>query len=110
MESTNENSKNEIEKKKDKRWWDNFGKFCSLILVVVYALYVANSMWPFIPAGSFFLNLLTNMMFYGPMVLIIIVNFEFFADKNIIFRVLIILVWVAIIVLSFFPNIVGFLR
>lgn len=101
--------KGQLEKKKDKKTWDLISKILAFVLTVAYALVVANMFMPFIPAGAF-LNFLNKFIFYAPMALIITVNFELFSDKNIIFRILIILVWAAIIIFSFFPNTISFLK
>ncbi len=95
---------------KDKKIWNTLGTLIALILMLGYILWVINSQWPFIPAGSVFLSILTNIMFYGPMILIMIVTLEFFADKNIILRVIVIVLWAGIFIISFYPEILNLVR
>ncbi len=90
----------------EKSWWNLLGQILSFFLMIAYALWVANSYWSFIPAGIWY-DILSKVMFYGPLALIIIVTFEMFSNKNVILRFIVLAIWVAIIILSFFPGLVG---
>lgn len=107
--SENGESKEVVEKRRDKNLWNNLGKLCALILMVVYAVYIANTFAKFMPEGHVAFKILKAIMFYGPLVLIVLNCFEWAADKNLIIRIIIIVVWAAIIILSFFPSALNFL-
>ena len=94
-------------KQKDKQMWNNLGKFLAVIITLIYIVNITNNIWGYIPLGSVWLNIMVYAMYYGPMVLILVVTFEAVADKTILTRVLFILFWAAIICFSISPNLWG---
>ena len=107
--SENGESRETREKRQDKSLWNNLGKLCALILMIVYAVYIANTFANFMPEGHVAFKVLKTIMFYGPLVLIVLNCFEWAADKNVLVRIVIIVIWAAIIILSFFPSAINFL-
>lgn len=87
----------------DKYRLDIANKIFAVLLSIVYAVYVLNGIFGFIPPNSIGQEILTAVMFYCPMSLVILVNFEFFADKHIALRIMSALFWVIVMLLSAFP-------
>ena len=95
------------EKQNDKHLWNNLGKMVAVLLTIVYVVFITNNIWGYIALGSVWLDILTYAMYYGPMVLMIMVTFEAVADKNILIRIIFLLAWVGIILFSVSPTLWG---
>ena len=77
---------------------------CATVLAGVYIVYISNMFFSYIPVGTFFHNLINNLIYYGPLSLCALCSISLVWYKGIIFKVIVIAVWAAIIVFSFFPG------
>ena len=73
-------------------------------MMVIYAIWVSNIVYNYIPIDSKFLEFLSNMVFYGPIVICAASAVGAISHKGFAFRIIVIAVWVLIILFSFFPD------
>ena len=83
------------------------GCLLAVVMTIIYAVYVADTIWGFIPTGSWLLTFIPQAMLYGPMIIVIIVGMSAVEFAPLTVRVLYLAVWVAIILCSFFPEVIG---
>lgn len=84
-------------------FWDSLGKLVALFLTLVYALFVSNAYFNYIPVGII-TQIISYAMLYGPMILIIITTMEAIKDRSLILKILFLAVWAVIFIFSFFPS------
>jgi hypothetical protein len=96
-----------------KNFWDLLGEILAVALIVVYAVLILNANLAFIPQGTF-LGILELIRTYGSLVLIAVVGFEALADRNIVIKIIFILLIALIVVFMFFPgtytNLIGLVQ
>jgi hypothetical protein len=99
----------DIEEKATK-WWDGLGKFLTFLIVAIYLINILNGIFNFIPAGSIWVDIVANAMFYGPMALVIVTSLEVVDGKKGLIRTALLLCWIAIILFSISPNLFGLIK
>ena len=77
---------------------------CVTIMTLCYGLFIANVIYPFIPADSVVMDIMSKLMFYGPLSLCAICSVSLMRNKALIVKIITIVVWAAIIIFSFFPD------
>ncbi len=96
-----------------KNFWDLLGEILAVALIVVYAVLILNANLNFIPEGTI-LGILELIRTYGSLVLIAVVGFEALADRNIVIKIIFILLIALIVVFMFFPgtyaNLIGLVQ
>lgn len=96
-----------------KNFWDLLGEVLAVALIVVYAVLILNANLNFIPEGTI-LGILELIRTYGSLVLIAVVGFEALADRNIVIKIIFILLIALIVVFMFFPgtyaNLIGLVQ
>ena len=96
-----------------KNFWDLLGEILAVALIVVYAVLILNANLAFIPEGTI-LGILELIRTYGSLVLIAVVGFEALADRNIVIKLIFILLIALIVVFMFFPgtyaNLIGLVQ
>lgn len=90
--------------------WDFLGKFLTFAIVAIYLLNILNGIFNFIPAGSVWVDIVANLMYYGPMALVIVISLEVADGKKGLIRTLLLLCWLAIILFSISPNLFGLIK
>ncbi len=83
---------------------DVIGCIAAVVTVLVYLVLCINSTWSFIPEGTFIMNVLQVIRTYAPLIVVAIVGLEFFADKNIAFRILFYIAIAIVVIFMFFPG------
>ncbi len=83
---------------------DVIGCIAAVVTVLVYLVLCINSTWSFIPEGTFIMNVLQVIRTYAPLIVVAIVGIEFFADKNIAFRILFYIAIAIVVIFMFFPG------
>ena len=78
---------------------------CATAMTVFYGLFLTNMIWGYIPADSFLLPLITNVMYYGPLTLSAVCSLSLVWNKALIYKIAFLAVWAAIIIFSFFPSV-----
>ncbi len=78
---------------------------CATVMTVVYGLFITNLFFAYIPADSFILQFITNLMYYGPLTLAAVCSVALVWNKSLILKIAFIAVWASIILFSFFPSI-----
>lgn len=76
---------------------------CASALAVVYLVYISNMFFHYIPVGNFFHSFIGELIYYGPLSLCALCSISLVWRKNLIVKILVIVVWALIIVFSFFP-------
>ena len=79
------------------------GEILSILMTLVYAVYITNGIYGYLPASPFLYNLLNNLVFYGPLSIIAIISLALVWRRGLILRIVFIAVWALIIIYSFFP-------
>lgn len=87
-----------------KQIFDVIGCLAAIVTVLTYLVLCINATWPFIPEGSFIMNVLMAIRTWAPLVVVAIVGIEYVADKNIVFRILLYIMIALIVIFMFFPN------
>jgi hypothetical protein len=77
---------------------------CATAMTLCYGLFIANVIYPFIPADNVIFTIITNMMYYGPLSLCAICSVNLVWKRSIILKTIFLVVWAAIIIFSFFPD------
>ena len=96
-----------MEKENDKQLWNTLGKVIAVLITIAYVVFITNNIWHYVPASSVWEKIVSYSMYYGPLALVLVVTFEAVADKNVLIRVLFLLMWVAIILFSVSPTLWG---
>lgn len=76
----------------------------AVVAILAYLLLCVNSTWEFIKAGTFVYNVLQIIKTWAPLVVVGLVGFEFFANKNVVFRIIFYIAIAIIVVFMFFPD------
>lgn len=93
-----------VEKKGDESW-KNLSKFAAFVITVVFAVYISNSVFNYIPLDSKWLNIIKYCIFYGPIVVCALTAVASVSNKGFIIRVAVLAVWILIFLFLFFPDI-----
>lgn len=88
--------------------WDSLGKVVALFLTLVYALFVSNAYFGYLPTGGFVAKAINYSMLYGPMILIIITTMEAIKEKSLLLKIIFLAIWAVIFIFSFFPSYLPF--
>ena len=86
------------------QFWKYLAMAAALVMTVVYALYVTNVVFNYLPLGSWFVEFLKNGVYYGPIAICGITSVAAIADKGMIFRIIVLAIWVMIFLFAFFPD------
>lgn len=78
---------------------------CATAMTIFYGLFITNMIWGYIPADSFLLPLISNIMYYGPLTLAALCSLSLVWNKSLLLKIAFLAVWVSIIVFSFFPSV-----
>ena len=89
---------------KEEHSWKWLSRFAAIIMTVVYAVYVSNVVYNYIPFDSWWLNFLDTCVFYGPIVICAVTAVASVSNKGLIVRLAFLAVWVLIFLFSFFPE------
>lgn len=87
--------------------WDLLGKIVAIYLTLIYAVFISNSYFHYLPAGEVINTILSYSMLYGPMVLIIITTMEAIKNRSLLLKIIFLVVWAAIFIFSFFPSLLS---
>ena len=83
--------------------FDALSKLCAFVLVIAYVLFAINSNWEFINNETI-ANIITYVIYYGPLVIVSLVAVEFAVKRNIVVQILIYLLLAVMIIFQFFPG------
>ena len=97
-----------IVKERKTNLWDTLGKVVAIYLTLVYALFISNSYFHYLPVGGIILSIISYSMLYGPMILIIITCMEALKNRSLVLKIIFLAVWVVIFIFSFFPSLLSF--
>lgn len=84
--------------------FDVIGCIAAVVTVIAYLVLEINSNYPFIPEGTFILNVFNAVRVYAPLVVVALVGIEFVADKHIVFRIIFYIMIAVIVIMMFFPG------
>lgn len=85
--------------------WKLLSRATAIIMTVVYAVYVSNVVYNFIPYDSWWLDFINNCVYYGPIVICALAAMAAFSNKSFIIRMVILAIWILIFLFSFFPDV-----
>lgn len=88
--------------KKLEKVFDIIGEILAVVLVLVFALLIINANFNFLPDLA--LKIFTVIKEYGALLLIGVVGFEAMCKRNIIFRIIFLLLIALIVIFLFFPD------
>ncbi|MBO5046709.1 MAG: hypothetical protein J6C93_07570 [Clostridia bacterium] len=88
--------------KKLEKVFDILGEILAVLLVIVYALWILNLNFNFLPNGVVFAVSLIKE--YGLLLLVVVVGLEAMSKRNLIFRIIFYLMIALIVVFLFFPD------
>ncbi|MGN0823096.1 MAG: hypothetical protein ACI4NG_04920 [Candidatus Gallimonas sp.] len=88
--------------KKLEKVFDILGEILAVLLVVVYALWIINLNFDFLPEKV--LYAVTLIKEYGLLLLVAVVGMEAMSKRNLIFRIIFYLFVALIVVFMFFPD------
>lgn len=80
------------------------GEILAILMTIVYAVYISNIVYGYLPAIPFLHSLLNNLVFYGPLSIICIISLALVWRRGLILRIVFCAVWALILIYSFFPS------
>lgn len=83
---------------------DIVGEVLAVLLVLVWILLLANAQWKFIDSVPVLLKILNCIKDYGGLLLMAIVGLEAMSKRNIVFRIIFLVLLAVIVVFLFFPG------
>lgn len=89
-------------------FWDALGKIVALLLTLIYALFVSNAYFGYLPTSGFIPKAISYSMLYGPMILIIISCMDALKNRSLILKIIFLAIWAVIFIFSFFPSYLPF--
>lgn len=89
---------------KDDPTWRFISNLAALVMTIVYAVWVSNVVYNYIPIDSPVLMFLSNMVYYGPIVICAATAIGAISHKGFIARIIVLAIWVLIVLFSFFPD------
>ena len=89
---------------KDDPTWKFISSLAALVMTVVYAVWVSNIVYNYIPMDSPVLAFLSNMVYYGPIVICAATAVGAISHKGFVARIIVLAIWVLIVLFSFFPE------
>ena len=87
------------------RIWRSISGYAALFMTLAYILFVLNYFFNFIPLGGFLDDFVTYIIYYGPMVICATTATATIAHRGLIARIVVLAIWVAIFLFSFFPDV-----
>ncbi len=84
---------------------DIVGEIIAVVLVFVWILSITNAIWGYMDKVPVLVKILNAVITYGGIVLMAIVGLEAMSKRNIVFRIIFLLLVAIIIISSFFPEI-----
>jgi len=85
--------------------WSLLSKIVAVLMTLVYAVYVSNAVLNYIPLGSVILDYISNIVYFGPIVICALTAMGAVGHKNLLTKILFLAVWVLIFLFSFFPDV-----
>ena len=76
----------------------------SIAMTIIYAIYITNVIYNYIPITSFFSDFINNCIYYGPISICAVSAVYSVSKKGKAVKITFIVVWVLIFLFSFFPN------
>ncbi len=83
--------------------FDAINKLCAFVLIVVYVLFAINANWTFI-TNETALQIITYIMYYGPLVIVSLVAIEFAIKRTLITQIIIYALIAVMIIFQFVPG------
>ena len=80
------------------------GCIAAVVTVIAYLVLCINAQVPFIPEGSFIMNVLNIIKTFAPLIVVALVGIEFVADKHIVFRIIFYVMIALVVLMMFFPS------
>ena len=90
---------------KEANSWRFLDKVTAIVMTIVYAVFVSNMVYNYIPIDSVFIEYLNTMVYYGPIVICAINAVSAVAHKGFTIRIIVLAIWVLIFLFSFFPDV-----
>ena len=91
-------------------FFDKFARVLSIIMMFAYLLFVLNNTFNFLPAGDVWMDVLINLIYYGPLAIMVLTTFDDANSKSKIIKYAILIIWVAIILFSVSPDLFGLIK
>ena len=89
---------------KEDRSWKVITRFTAIIMTIIYAIYVSNVVYNYIPFDSQWLDFLKNCVYYGPIVICAVTAVSSVNNKGFLVRMVVLAIWILIFLFSFFPD------
>lgn len=80
------------------------GKLIAVIMIVRYALLIIHTYYPFLPSGVF-MDIMAYINIYAPITLMVVIALSAVWDRSEVLRLVMLVISVAIIICSFFPDV-----
>ena len=91
-------------KGKDDKSWKAISSFAAIIMTIVYAVFVTNVLFDYIPYDSAILVYINNIIYYGPLAICAVTSIAAVSHKGFAVRLTFLIVWVGIFLFAFFPD------
>lgn len=82
---------------------DGVTKICAFLLVFAYIFFALNANFHFVD-NSLLNEIITYIMYYGPIIIVALVCVEFAISKNILIQILLYALVAVMIIFQFFPG------
>ncbi|MCM1289786.1 MAG: hypothetical protein NC132_05780 [Corallococcus sp.] len=87
------------------RFFDILGKIVALVWLVNFVLWVTNAQWGYMNSVEWLVKIVQGIKDWGALLLVAIVGCEAVARRNIVFKILFLIVLAFCVVFMFFPNV-----
>lgn len=82
---------------------DGVSKLCAFVLVIAYIFFALNANFHFLE-HSLLNEIVTYIMYYGPLIIVSLVCVEFAISKNLLIQIVIYALIAVMIIFQFFPD------
>ena len=90
-------------RKAKETFWDLLGEILAIVLIVVYAIWILNANFRFIPAGAI-MNILEILRKYGSIALVGVVGMEALSKRSFAVRIIFYALMALVVLFLFFPG------
>ena len=91
-------------------FFDKFARVLSIAMMFVYLIFVLNNTFNFLPQSDVFMDVLVNLIYYGPLAIIVLTTFDDANRKSKYIKYAILIIWIAIVLFSVSPDLFGLIK
>ena len=84
---------------------DALGKIIAVVWIINFVLWVTNTNWGYLNNVEIVVNIISGIKEWGALVLVAVVGFEAVAKRNLIIKILFLVLVAACVIFMFFPGV-----